>query len=61
MRLIIAAIRPDIKDHVIMEVLTFYELSQGMVLRTGRGVVLRRLKKRGVTQAGRQARTGSPG
>lgn len=48
---IIQAIRPDIQDESTLEILTFNIIFQCVMLRSGRGVILKRLKKRTLSKA----------
>lgn len=43
---VIRALRPDIEDDDTLEILTFNVIFQCVMLRTGRSVILKRLKKR---------------
>ncbi|MEM6550733.1 MAG: CerR family C-terminal domain-containing protein [Planctomycetota bacterium] len=50
MKRTIRAMRPDLQDERTLEILVFNVIGQCLALRMGRGVVLKRLKKRTLTQ-----------
>lgn len=51
MKHIIHLIRPDIEDNEMLEILAFNVIFQCVMVRTGRGIILKRLRKRTLTRS----------